>query len=133
MTVHMLRLWVGCESIEELVAWHGTRSGSWTLHTRMTPKRAEDMLDGGSLYRIFKGVILCRQQILDIRKIGEGAAARCEMELSPEIIKVVPTPRRPFQGWRYLDPMDAPADLALNGGAEIPEELARQLREVGAW
>lgn len=133
MTVHMIRLCVGCDTIEELVAWHGERAGPWTLHTRMTPKRAEEMLDGGSLYRIFKGVILCRQQILDIRKVGQGAAARCEMELSPNIIKVAPTPRRPFQGWRYLDPKDAPPDLSVDGSADIPEDLARQLREVGAW
>ncbi len=133
MTVHMIRLCVGCDTIDDLLAWHADRAGPWTLHTRMTPKRADDMLDGGSLYRIFKGVILCRQQILDIRRVGEGAAARCEMALSPEIIKVEPTPRRPFQGWRYLDPKDAPADLAQGGEAGIPDDLARQLRDAGVW
>ena len=133
MTVHMIRLCVGCDTIDDLLAWHADRAGPWTLHTRMTPKRADEMLDGGSLYRIFKGVILCRQQILAISRVGEGAAARCEMVLSPEIIKVAPTPRRPFQGWRYLDPKDAPPDLSSGAGAGIPEELALRLREVGAW
>ena len=133
MTVHMVRLCVGCDTIDDLVAWHSDRARSWTLHTRMTPKRADEMLDGGSLYRIFKGVILCRQRILQISRVGEGATARCEMELNPEIIRVAPTPRRPFQGWRYLDPKDAPPDLVSSDGAEVPDDLARQLREVGAW
>jgi len=133
VTLHMIRLCVGCDTIEELVDWHSARPGPWLLHTRMTPKRADELLEGGSLYRIFKGMILCRQQILEIRKVGEGAAARCEMALSPDIIKVAPTPRRAFQGWRYLDPKDAPPDLPSGGDVEIPDDLARQLREVGAW
>lgn len=133
MTVHMLRLCVGCDTIDELLAWRGDQTGPWTLHTRMTPKRADEMLDGGSLYRIFKGMILCRQQILEIGKVGEGVTARCEMILDPQIVRVAPTPRRAFQGWRYLDPKDAPPDLDIGLDGEIPTELARQLREAGAW
>ncbi|MCI3131423.1 DUF1489 family protein [Phenylobacterium aquaticum] len=134
MTVHMIRLCVGCDTIEDLLDWHRGDKGPWLLHTRMTPKRADELLDGGSIYRIFKGMILCRQRILAIRTIGEGVTAQCELELDPEIIKVAPTPRRAFQGWRYLDPKDAPPDLGgAEGGEEIPTELARQLREAGAW
>ncbi len=133
MTVHMIRLCVGCDTIEDLVAWHRDSRRPWALHTRMTPKRVDELLDGGSIYRIFKGMILCRQRLLEIRTVGEGVTSHCEILLDPEIIRVVPTPRRAFQGWRYLDPKDAPADLADSGGEEIPEELARQLREAGAW
>lgn len=133
MPLHMIRLCVGCDTIEELVEWQNHRGGPWTLHTRMTPKRADELLDGGSIYRIFKGMILCRQRLLEIRTVGEGVTSRCEILLDPEIIRVVPTPRRAFQGWRYLDPKDAPADLAESGADEIPEDLARQLREAGAW
>ena len=133
MTVHMLRLCVGCDTIEDLLAWHADTNEPWRLHTRMTPKRADEMVDGGSIYRIFKGMILCRQRILEIRTLGEGVTARCEITLDPEIIRVAPTPRRAFQGWRYFDPKDAPPDLETGGDGEIPTELARQLREAGAW
>ena len=133
MALHMLRLCVGCDTIEELVNWQATRGGPWVLHTRMTPKRADEMLDGGSLYRIFKGMILCRQAILAISKVGEGVGAHCEMLLAPQIIRVAPTPRRAFQGWRYFDPDDAPPDLDQGVDGEIPADLARQLREAGAW
>lgn len=133
MTVHMIRLCVGCDTIEDLVDWHESTRRPWALHTRTTPKRVDELLDGGSIYRIFKGMILCRQRLLDIRTVGEGVTSHCEIALDPEIIRVVPTPRRAFQGWRYLDPKDAPADLSESGGEEIPEDLARQLREAGVW
>ena len=133
MTVHMLRLCVGCDTIDDLLAYHADTKAPWLLHTRMTPKRADEMLDGGSIYRIFKGMILCRQRILEIRTLGEGVTARCEITLDPEIIRVAPTPRRAFQGWRYFDPKDVPPDLDGGVDGEIPMELARQLREAGAW
>ena len=133
MSLHMIRLCVGCDTIEELVDWQTERGGPWVLHTRMTPKRADEMLDGGSLYRIFKGMILCRQRILAIERVGEGVTARCEMILDPTIVRVAPTPRRAFQGWRYLDPKDAPPDLDVGPDGAVPQDLARRLREAGAW
>lgn len=133
MTLHIIRLCVGCDTIEDLLSWHADHAKPWRLQTRMTPKRADEVLDGGSIYRIFKGMILCRQRILGIRRVGEGAAAHCEIALDPEIVRVAPTPRRPFQGWRYLEPGDAPPDLGRGSDEGIPQELARQLREAGAW
>ncbi|CAN7295993.1 DUF1489 domain-containing protein [Phenylobacterium sp. LjRoot219] len=133
MPLHMIKLCVGCETVEELVAWHEGTQRPWVMHTRQTPKRAPEMIAGGSLYRVFKGVILCRQRILDIATVGQGIDARCEVTVDPEIVRVAPTPRRAFQGWRYLEPKDAPADLAEDLAGEIPPELARQLRELGAW
>ena len=73
------------------------------------------MVDGGSVYRVFKGVILCRQRILAVSTVGEGVAARCEITLDETLVRVAPTPRRAFQGWRYLDPKDAPPDLDAGG------------------
>lgn len=132
MALNMIKLVVGCDTIEDLLAWH--QSGRpWIMHTRQTPKRAAELLDGGSLYRVFKGAILCRQRILAVDTVGDGAAARCEVTVDPEIIRVAPTPRRAFQGWRYLEAKDVPPDLAGEVDGEIPAELARQLREVGAW
>ena len=132
----MIKLVVGAATIEDLLAWRGGAApdgGPWILRTRMTPKRGAEMVDGGSIYRVFKGVILCRQRILAVNTVGEGVTARCEITLSDEIVRVAPTPRRAFQGWRYLEPSDAPPDLDIEAFGDVPETLARQLREAGAW
>jgi hypothetical protein len=136
MPLHMIKLCVGCDTIEELEAWRAADAASgrpWTLRTRQTPKRAAEMVDGGSLYRVFKGVILCRQAITAVATVGEGVNARCEVTLDAAIVRVAPTPRRAFQGWRYLEAKDAPPDLPPDLCADVPAELARQLREIGAW
>jgi hypothetical protein len=132
----MIKLVVGCDTIEDLLDWrrsHSSPSEPWVLRTRQTPKRAAEMVEGGSVYRVFKGAILCRQRILSIETVGAGPAARCEVTLDETCVRVAPTPRRAFQGWRYLDIKDAPEDLALEAFGEAPPELARQLREIGAW
>jgi len=133
MPLHMIKLCVGCDTVEELLEWRAAQSGPWVLRTRQTPKRADELADGGSLYRVYRGVILSRQRILAVSKVGEGVAARCEALLDETVVRVAPTPRRAFQGWRYLDPKDAPSDLPEIADGEIPAELARQLREAGAW
>lgn len=132
----MIKLCVGADTVEDLLDWRASTSQPgepWKLHTRQTPKRAAEMIDGGSVYRVFKGVILCRQRILDIETVGEGVNARCHVTLDPETVRVAPTPRRAFQGWRYLEAKDAPPDLAQGSDGEIPSDLARELRALGAW
>jgi hypothetical protein len=136
MALHMIKLCVGAATVEELLDWRRTHSAGepWIMRTRQTPKRAAELIGGGSLYRVFKGVILCRQAILAVDTVGEGVTARCEVTLDETPVRVAPTPRRAFQGWRYLETKDAPPDLPQDdelGG--IPTELARKLREVGAW
>ena len=136
MALHMIKLVVGAATIEDLLDWrerHRVAGEPWIRRTRMTPKRAPEMVDGGSVYRVFKGVILCRQTILAVNTVGEGVAARCHVSLDETVVRVAPTPRRAFQGWRYLDPKDAPPDLDEAAFGDVPEALARQLREVGAW
>ncbi len=134
-TLHMIKLVVGCDTVEDLLAWHAAeRSGQpWIMRTRQTPKRADELIEGGSLYRVFRGLILCRQRILAIDTVGEGAAARCEVSLDPECVPVAPTPRRAFQGWRYLQVQDAPPDLGDEAAGDVPPELAKRLREAGVW
>ena len=133
----MIKLCVGCDTVEELLDWRReTRVADrpWILRTRQTPKRAPELVDGGSLYRVYKGFILSRQAILAVNTVGEGQARRCEVTLDERVVLIAPTPRRPFQGWRYLDPVDAPVDLAPAGEtASLPQDLARRLRELGAW
>ena len=132
----MIKLCVGADTIEDLLEWRRANApggGPWTLHTRQTPKRAAEMIEGGSVYRVFRGMILCRQRILAIDTMGEGVTARCHVTLDEAIVRVAPTPRRAFQGWRYLDPKDAPPDLSDGADVAVPPDLARQLRELGAW
>lgn len=101
--------------------------------TRQTPKRAEALLDGGSLYWVFKGRILIRQRILAIDTREAEGRPICAIELADELVPTEPAPRRPFQGWRYLEPDAAPRDLADSGAGDMPEDLARTLKELGAW
>ncbi|RZJ27912.1 MAG: DUF1489 family protein [Brevundimonas sp.] len=132
MPIHMIKLCVGVSEVE----WLETRAAGGQpliVHTRMTPKRAAEMEDGGSLYWVIKGAVLCRQPILDVSTLGEGGQSRCEITLEPRVIRTAPLARRPFQGWRYLEPKDAPADLTAMGATDLPDDLARELRELGAW
>ena len=135
MVLHMIKLCVGCDTVEELADWRLQQDTArpWILRTRQTPKRAAELIAGGSVYRVFKGQILCRQAILAVGTRGEGPAARCEVTLDPELVLTLPTPGRAFQGWRYLKAEDAPADLGVLAEGAAPPDLARRLREIGAW
>lgn len=132
MPLHLIKLCVGVSEAE----WLENRAAGGKpliVHTRMTPKRAAEIEDGGSLYWVIKGSILCRQPVLDIATLGEGQTSRCEITLEPRVIRTAPLARRPFQGWRYFEPKDAPADLAAVGATDLPGDLVRELRELGAW
>jgi hypothetical protein len=132
MSLHMIKLCVGVSDVE----WLETRAAGGqplVVHTRMTPKRAAEIEDGGSLYWVVKGSIACRQPIVDITTLGEGKDSRCEITLEPRVIRTAPMARRPFQGWRYFEPKDAPADIDTLEAGDAPDELVRQLRELGAW
>ena len=136
MTLHLIKLCVGCDTVDELLDWFHDEVGEdnpWKMRTRQTPRRADELVDGGSLYRVFKGFILCRQRILHVETVGQGPASRCEVTVDPDVVLVTPTPRRAFQGWRYLEGKDAPPDLRTGHAGEVPMDLARQLREIGAW
>lgn len=135
MALHLIKLCVGIDSAEELRQWRAMRAAQGhksIVPTRQTPKRAAELLDGGSLYWVIKGQILLRQAILSVDTLDSGTQP-CRIELDPELVNTLPQPRRAFQGWRYLEHKDAPADLKLGEGADIPEALARELREIGAW
>jgi len=135
--LHLIKLCVGCDTVDELLAWRRetrTVDQPWILRTRQTPKRLPELLEGGSLYRVYKGFVLSRQRILSVATVGEGVARRCQIELDESVVLTLATPRRPFQGWRYLDPTEAPPDLAdAGGGGDMPTDLAKRLRELGAW
>ncbi len=135
MPLHLIKLCVGADTPEDLRDWRARRAAAGyrpIVHTRQTPKRAAEILEGGSLYWVFKGVILIRQPIAAIETVGEGAARRCEILLGEAMIATAPQPRRAFQGWRYLEAKDAPADLAQSSDGDLPIDLARRLRDLGA-
>lgn len=101
--------------------------------TRSRPKRAGALLDGGSLYWVFRGLMLARQRIEALEPVeGPDGVTRCAIVLDPVIRRIEPVPRRPFQGWRYLEAKDAPADIPAGDPlADLSPELRRALREVG--
>lgn len=132
MPLHMIKLCVGVSEVETLEA-NAARSDWRIVHTRMTPKRAAEIEDGGSLYWVMKGSVTCRQRILEITTVGEGKESRCEIKLDSQVIRTAPLARRPFQGWRYFEPKDAPPDLSVAEATDLPDDLARELRELGAW
>jgi hypothetical protein len=142
--LHLIKLCVGCDSIRDLEDWikeklkersaksAHTRERNHT--TRMTPKRATEIVGGGSLYWVIRGQIMCRERILDIRPFtGKDGIGRCHIVLDCGPVPVEPRPYRAFQGWRYLKPGDAPPDLdrTAPGARDMPEDLRRELRSLG--
>jgi hypothetical protein len=137
--INIVKLCVGCDSVEELEIWreeNRRRLGRLvdTHVTRMWPKRAAEVLNGGSLYWVFKGVILARQRIVALEEhVGGDGIARCAIVMDPELIRTEGAARRPFQGWRYLPPEDSPRDLPKARALDdsLPEALSRALAEIG--
>lgn len=135
-SLNLMKLCVGCDDPAELAAWQKQRyQGGPARHvTRMWPKREAELLDGGSIYWVFKGVMQARQRILDLAEMqGEDGIRRCAMILDPLLVRVAAVPRRPFQGWRYLPASDAPPDLPQGRETEasLPAEIARALADMG--
>ena len=143
MALHLIKLCVGCDSVRELEDWikqklrdkRRRREKAEHIHrTRMVPKRAEELTDGGSLYWVIRGEVMCRQRIRAVRPFRDkDGVGRCGLVLEPKVVLVAPRPYRAFQGWRYLAVADAPPDLdrAAPGAAAMPEKLRRELRELG--
>ena len=137
MAVHLKKLSVGSESLAGLRHWQAerVRNGMELMHvTRNTPRRAEEVLDGGSIFWVIKGVMCARQPIIELRSMerADGKPA-CGIVLAQELVAVEPSRVRIFQGWRYLEVKDAPADIPVadEGGDEMPPELVAELRELG--
>lgn len=143
MPLHLIKLCVGCDSIQDLQDWieenralhrRLKRSYEQTHTTRMVPKRADEIVLGGSLYWVIRGQVACRQKLLEIRPFtDQDGVGRCHLVLDQNISPVEPRPYRPFQGWRYLEAKDAPRDLAHGAGdlGQMPESLRRELADLG--
>ena len=138
-TVNLIKLSVGTESVEGLAEWHASKraqtpDGLPRHVTRMWPKREAEVVNGGAIYSVIKGSIQCRQVIKRLDEvIGSDGIRRCAIVLEPELIRTQSSLKRPFQGWRYLTPQDAPMDLPEGREAEeaLPVELNQALAEIG--
>lgn len=137
--VNLLKLCVGAEKVEDLLDWQASArakgpDGLPRHVTRMWPKREAELLSGGSIYWVFKGIVLARQRILRFNEVrGADGILRCGLVLEPRVHRTEAQPRRAFQGWRYLDPADAPRDLPAARGDEpnLPPDLQAALAEIG--
>lgn len=141
--LHLIKLSVGSESVESLMEWQHERCAERARvgadprprHvTRMFPRRAAELLDGGSIYWVIQRNILARQRLAALEPVrGEDGIERCALIMDTELIRTEPRPRRPFQGWRYLKPEDAPPDLTQDGQvlADMPSELRNALGDLG--
>lgn len=140
MSVHLVKLCVGVDSLEELAAWQTQRlkelkrkrRAEELVHlTRQTPKRATELIGGGSLYWVVKGQIAVRQRILELRAAVKNGVPHCGIVLDAELVATVRRGMRPFQGWRYLNVKDAPPDARSLKGKNLPEALKIELAALG--
>lgn len=140
-TVHLIKLCVGTDTVEQLAEWQKTprNPSADGLHrhvTRMWPKRAAEVVNGGSLYWVIRGQVLCRQRILRLDEvIGADGITRCGLVLESTLHRTQAALRRPFQGWRYLAQQDAPPDLPASRASDdaLPDDLNRALAEIGVF
>ena len=138
MTVHLVKMCVGVDEIEELRRWQAKRLKSMPdkklRHvTRNRPKREEELLDGGSLYWIIKGQIRVRQRVIGLEdRVKEDGKPACGLILDPELVMTELRGMRPMQGWRYLEVKDAPRDLRKGDQlGDMPPKLIAELRALG--
>lgn len=141
MTVHIIKLSVGSESLADLVAWQKGRLKELKakgkkpelIHiTRQMPKRADEVLEGGSIYWVIKGRIVGRQKLLELRPLKRDGVPHCGLVYDKKMITVQNQPRRAFQGWRYLEVKDAPPDhVSGHVDGKMPEALRKELRDLG--
>ncbi len=137
MAIHLLRPAVGINDIAHLESVMAARSEPGSppyvaVRTRNTPRRGDELCDGGSLYWIIKGQICARQQVLKTEKLeDENGRTFCRLRLDARVVLTVSQPRRAHQGWRYFEPADAPRDLREGSGDTVPVEMAAELRALG--
>ncbi len=143
MGIHLIKLCVGIDSVTHLCERQAFRLAQAEVNgeprelfhrTRQMPRRREELLDGGSIFWVIKGVVLVRQAILELRKVrGDDGIRRCDIILDHLLVPTRPHPRRAFQGWRYLAREDAPEDLGLAESDldALPEKMRGELIELG--
>ena len=142
MPLGLLKMCVGVAEIDQLARWQYERlsrlrengeSAKLRHVTRNRPRRAEEILEGGSLYWVIKGCVRVRQHIIALDRVeNDEGQTKCGLVLDPTLVRTELQPRRPHQGWRYLEEDDAPPDLPGGHAAyDMPEAMVAELRELG--
>ncbi|HTR87477.1 MAG TPA: DUF1489 domain-containing protein [Reyranella sp.] len=141
MVLHLIKLAVGVDDLAHMKKVQAARrkqrrqpprSPHW-VYTRHKPKRVEELLQGGSLYWVVRGVIRCRQELVGFEEDFDKQEAHkyCRIQVKRTIIPTAPQACRAFQGWRYLEPRNAPPDLAKGDTNDVPPEMAAELMRLG--
>ena len=142
MTVHLVKLCVGVDTVQDLRDWQAERLRSLARagktpelchRTMQAPRRRAEVLDGGSLYWVIKGYVTVRQRLIDIRPfVDKEGVSRCRLVYDKALVTTRPHPRRAFQGWRYLEAADAPPDTGSREDAadDMPPGMREELREL---
>ena len=139
MTYHLKKIAVGIETIERLRIRQEMLFSAYgkIIHTtRNMPKQKEQLIKTGSIFWIIKRNVLVRQKILDIISvIRDDGSKGCEIELDKDLVRVIPTPMKPFQGWRYYMVDDTPPDLNLGNleNEDLPENINSELIKLGLY
>lgn len=142
MPLNLIKLCVGIDELQELRDWQGQRLARMRAvgerpqlrHvTRSWPRRADEVLEGGSLYWVIKGVIRARQPVAGFEEVldPQEGIRRCAILLAEELVETEGRPCRAFQGWRYLEAKDAPPDRRAGGNGDLPAEMEAELRALG--
>lgn len=136
-TLHLIKLAVGVRDLPHLRALQAERASReppLRHRTRNTPRRAAEILAGGSMFWVIGGALSARQRILDIRDDRRDDGTPCAgLVLDPEIIPVRGRLMKPFQGWRYLPGADAPTDASggsVEGASDLPTALRQKLEAL---
>jgi hypothetical protein len=141
MVLHLIKLAVGVDDLAHMKKLQAARrkqrrqsprSPHW-VYTRNTPRRAEELLSGGSLYWVVRGVISCRQELVGFKEhIDEDDGRKyCRIKVKRSLVRTAPRACKAFQGWRYLVAGDAPPDLAKGDSGDMPPAMAAELRRLG--
>lgn len=137
MTIHMRKLAARVEDIEELESIQARKLRDYGMvftDTRNTPKRKEELMDGGSLYWVIKGQFRVRQEIIGFEEEIDGEGRKyCLIMLKPGLVRTELKAQKPFQGWRYFEDKDIPRDIdeRSSEGDQLPEDMQSELRELG--
>ena len=134
MPLHLLKLAVGIDDLDHLrrvrAARAAERGGTW-VYTRNHPRRAQEVLGGGSIYWVIRGHIRVRQLVIGFRSERDDNGRRyCQIDVDAKLVPTLSRPWRPFQGWRYLPPEDAPADRS-GDGEPFSDRMLAELRALG--
>ena len=140
MPLHLIKLAVGVTDLANMRKIQAQRrkerrqkTGSpHFVFTRNTPRRAEDLLAGGSLYWVIKGVVRCRQSLVGFDEDrDEDGRPFCRIKVRRTVVPTAPQAWKAFQGWRYLEPAQAPPDLSRGDSDDLPADMAAELRKLG--